>query len=89
MPDHAHVLIGIERATLLAFVREWKSRCYLIRCRRGSREPFWQRSFWDHALRNAERLPEAALYILTNPVRAGLVDDWRRYPLSGSAEWLR
>jgi len=90
MPDHAHVLIGIESGTLLAFVREWKSRCYLARCRRGLRDQFWQRSFWDHALRNVERLPEVALYILDNPVRAGvggrpapIPTEWRR---SGSSE---
>jgi REP element-mobilizing transposase RayT len=88
MPDHVHLLVGITRgAALGGFVGPWKSLCYQARCRMGNRDAFWQRSYFDHALRSDEDLRAAALYILLNPVRKGLVKDFRSYPLCGSLEW--
>jgi hypothetical protein len=46
----------------------------------------WQVSFWDRFLREEESLAELVLYVLNNPVRQGLVKDWRTYPFSGSLE---
>ncbi len=40
----------------------------------------WQKDFFDHRLRHDESEREKADYILRNPVRAGLIDDWRRWP---------
>ncbi len=45
---------------------------------------FWQRSFFDHALRQDEDMKRAVLYILGNPVRKGLVQHFHDYPLCGS-----
>ena len=45
--------------------------------------PIWQRSFFDHVLRNDESYAQKWNYVRENPVRAGLVtkaDDW---PYSG------
>ena len=39
----------------------------------------WQRDFFDHRLRRDESLEEKAVYILQNPIRAGLagrIEDW-------------
>src|SRR5262249_2595066 len=73
MPDHVHLLLGIPAGTpLTAFVRSFKSLCYRIRRQRGQPVPFWQRSFYDQALREPDRLLDAALYILNNPVRDGI-----------------
>jgi putative transposase len=41
----------------------------------------WQISFFDHILRTAEDLSKTAEYILSNPVRAGLVGAAKRLPL--------
>jgi REP element-mobilizing transposase RayT len=88
MPDHVHLLIGATAAMPVPrFIQEWKSRCYRERRRLGNPQGFWQRSYYDHALRDHENLRRIARYILENPVRAGLVDDFRSYPLSGSMEW--
>ena len=46
----------------------------------------WQVSFWDRFLREEESLEEVVLYVLNNPVRKGLVKEWRDYPYSGSLE---
>jgi putative transposase len=88
MPDHVHLLIGVgNRRSIGAIVGGWKSLCYQARRRRGYAERFWQRSFYDHALRREEDVRVVARYILENPVRAGLVRDSFEYPLSGSFEF--
>ena len=45
---------------------------------------FWQPSFWDHFVRRDEGLRAAVEYVLANPVRRGLAQDWRDYQFSGS-----
>ena len=88
MPDHVHLLIGVPGgATLPALIRAWKSRCYQLRRRSGLADPFWQRSYYDHAIRDNEDLRAAAEYILGNPVRAGIAESFRSYPLCGSFEF--
>ena len=88
MPDHVHLLVGtVEASPLTAFVQAWKSLCYRARRRRGHAAVFWQRGFWDHALRSEEGVREAALYILANPIRKGIVQHFREYPLCGSFEY--
>jgi putative transposase len=88
MPDHVHLLLGVSHASPLGkIVGAWKSRCYQLRRRRGHSTRFWQRSFYDHGLRTDEDLNAAALYILHNPVRAGMVQDFHDYPLCGSLEF--
>jgi len=88
MPDHVHLLLGISpNSSLTSVVASWKSLCYHLRRQRGHAETFWQRSFFDHALRDNEHLRKVALYILGNPVRAGLVADFHDYQLCGSFEF--
>lgn len=43
----------------------------------------WQRSFHDHGLRTMRDYDQALTYLLHNPERAVLVDDWSEYPLIG------
>ena len=88
MPDHVHVLAAMaSRESITGAIRSWKSLCYRERYKRGNRTKFWQRSFYDHAIREAEDLIDVATYILENPVRAGLVEDFHDYPLCGSFEF--
>jgi len=88
MPDHVHLLIGVVAgAPLGSFITAWKSLCYRERRRLGLPDPFWQRGYFDHALRKEEDLRMAALYILNNPVRAGIVSDFHSYPFCGSLEF--
>ena len=88
MPDHAHLLVRPGRgSSVVAFVQAWKSLCYRVWRAREGKASFWQRGFWDSAVRTEEGLREASLYILNNPVRAGLVADRAEYPLSGSTVW--
>jgi hypothetical protein len=48
------------------------------------RVSLWQDGYYDRILRNDEQTIVVARYILENPVRAGLVTDFREYPFSGS-----
>jgi putative transposase len=84
MPDHVHVLLRgmADGSDLLAFVHEFKQTT-AFGFRRETGASLWQNSFHDHVLRQDEAVDDAALYLLNNPVRKGLVRDWQRYPFSG------
>jgi REP element-mobilizing transposase RayT len=88
MPDHVHLVVGVhEGSSLPAFVQAWKSLSTREWRQRGGSRTFWQRSFHDRAQRQHEHLQATCLYVLANPVRKGLVREWREYPLCGSLEW--
>ncbi|MEB2355563.1 MAG: hypothetical protein OZ915_10335, partial [Ignavibacteriales bacterium] len=44
----------------------------------------WQKDYYDHILRSEENLEIHLKYILNNPVRAGMVNYWKKYPYIGS-----
>ena len=83
MPDHAHLLLQSTKAGLVDAIGDLKSNSTRAWWRRGNHGPLWQRSFHDHGLRHPNDYERAAAYILNNPVRAGLVDDWIDYPFVG------
>lgn len=88
MPDHVHLLVGPSASSsVVDLVGAWKSLCARAFWTVGGRGTPWQEGFYDRALRREEDLRRAVLYILRNPVREGLVVDYRDYPLSGSLEW--
>lgn len=87
MPDHVHLLwLGLagksdQRLAAALFRRAWSQELE----RKGYR---LQSQAYDHVLREEERQPSAlgkmASYVLENPVRAGLTEDWRNYPFRGA-----
>ena len=82
MPDHVHWLFELcSTETLSNVVRSLKGRSSRrINRLRESPENVWQTGFHDRALRYADSLREAGFYVVNNPVRAGLVDQWWHYP---------
>jgi len=87
-PDHVHLLLSPDgRTSIVDFMRAWKSSCYHLRRKAGDRRRLWQRSFHDHLLRRDEDIRTVCDYIVGNPVRAGLVEMAREYPLSGSFQF--
>jgi putative transposase len=85
MPDHLHLLAeGLgARSDLKRFVARFKQRAgYVVGQRHGER--LWQPGYYDHILRSDEVTARVALYILENPVRAGLVRSYTEYRHSGS-----
>lgn len=81
MPDHLHFVAGLKNGSLAELMRSLKShtakKINLLLERDG---PFWQPQYHDHAVRRDEVLNDVVLYTLHNPVRAGLVKDFRDYP---------
>ncbi|MEX1139579.1 MAG: transposase [Bacteroidota bacterium] len=88
MPDHVHFIVRGEtkeadtRRSIDLFKQYsgfWLSR----------HEPsvHWQKDYYDHILRSDESVEKHMYYILNNPVRAGLVTDWKAYKLRGSTKY--
>jgi len=46
----------------------------------GRKGRVWQPESFDHVVRSSESLEAKIAYLLENPVRAGLVEEWTRYP---------
>ena len=85
MPDHCHVLLQgkSELADTLHAMRNFKQKSgYWLSKHQSGIE--WQKSFYDHILRTDEEIDNHMRYILENPVRKGIIGDWKEYPWKGS-----
>jgi len=85
MPDHVHLVLGGNNSNsnvkkCLEMFKQ-KTGFYLSKKSKTFR---WQKDYYDHILRSEENLEVHLKYILNNPVRAGLVDYWKKYPFKGS-----
>ena len=97
MPDHLHLLVGAgANADLMGFVKRFKQATgwwflnrYLAGSPKASPTSLWHKSYHDHVVRSEEDLLQIAMYILGNPVRAGLVESFEDYAFSGSFVWGR
>jgi putative transposase len=90
MPDHFHALAAGQRddCDLKRFMHRWKQATgYWWKHDRGRRSRLWQEGFHDRILRDQDVTESVVRYILENPVRAGLVDDPREYPLMGASHY--
>jgi putative transposase len=90
MPNHVHMLVEpllVEGAshsgksarypvtdTLRLLKGRTARKSNLVIGRTGS---FWQHESYDHVIRDDEELERTILYILNNPVKAGLVKQWK------------
>lgn len=45
----------------------------------GRRGAFWQHESYDHCVRNPNEWRRIITYVLNNPVKAGLVDEWEKW----------
>ncbi len=88
MPDHLHWLIVINELNLSEILRLFKGNSsHKIKAILNWQGTFWQRGFYDHAIRENEDIKEIARYIVANPLRAGLVESITDYP-HWDAKWL-
>lgn len=91
MPNHVHMLIQplvteqthqgrSARYPVTDALRLLKGRtaraCNLELKRNGG---FWQHESYDHVVRDEQELEWTILYILNNPVKAGLVKEWKSW----------
>jgi len=87
MPDHAHVILTPRtdetRRTIISLVEIMKAikgaSAHAITRKAGNHATVWQEESFDRVVRSSESLDAKVAYILQNPVRKGLVADWRQY----------
>jgi REP element-mobilizing transposase RayT len=98
MPNHVHLLFTPLRdpegnhyplATIMSGIKG--SSAHRINKHLARRGTVWQDESFDHILRHEESFDDKVLYILNNPVRAGIVNHWQEYrwswvELLGTAE---
>ena len=88
MPDHVHIIFTplvndhvMEVYSLAEIMNAIKgASAHKINQALGRRGRLWQPESFDHVLRSSENLDAKIIYVLENPVRAGLVDRRTRYP---------
>jgi len=85
MPDHVHWMLQLRASELSGIARRFKSSSALALNRLvGRRGVVWRSGYFDHAVRAEESLHRQALYILGNPIRAGLAREIGQYPYAWS-----
>ncbi|HFK2918535.1 TPA: transposase [Stenotrophomonas maltophilia] len=81
MPDHIHWLVELRAGTLETVMKRFKSRTARQANRLlGRVGRFWQACYHDHAIRSDESLHRHAMYLMGNPIRAGLTTRLGQYP---------
>ncbi len=76
MPDHLHLVVGIQEVDLISIIRDVKSWTTHVWKQRTGQQRLWQESFHDHGVRRTENMDELIKYVTENPQRAGLVANW-------------
>ena len=79
MEDHVHMILfitegnGISLSEIMKWFKTMTTNEYIRGVRDGVYEPFekklWQRSFYDHIIRNDEDLNEKREYVMNNPAK--------------------
>lgn len=61
----------------------WKANQVL-----GRKGSFWRGESYDHVIRNSGEYERIVRYVLQNPVKAGIVNDWREWKWSYSRDFV-
>ena len=88
MPDHVHLiltpLVNEAQQRVMPLFEIMKAikgaSAHKINRQLGRHGAVWQEESFDRVLRSSEDVDAKVLYVLENPVRRGLVSDWRQYP---------
>ena len=88
MPDHVHLLVEgrDDSADLKAFASLAKQKSAYAYSQ-VEKKRLWPPSYYDRVLRSEDATASVIRYILENPIRRGLVVDWKEYPFVGSEEY--
>jgi len=84
MPDHYHAILELcgnkSLSDAMASIDRYTARRINFHLGRGG--AFWQRGYYDHAVRGAEELEDILAYVHANPVRAGIAATPNAWPYS-------
>jgi len=85
MPDHLHLFVAIdeEQMSLSGWMKSLKGTFSSKLRALGKASPYWQKGFFDHVLRNSDSYSEKWSYVRENPIRAGFVTHWEKWPYLG------
>ena len=84
MPNHIHLFVALEQdKDLSVWMKSLKNSVSKILRLLKVASPHWQKGFFDHVLRSGESYRQKWEYVRDNPVRAGLVQDWKDWPYCG------
>jgi len=96
MPNHVHVLITPHtkqpdfKKTISTITQTWKRhtarQINLFLNRKG---PLWSEETYDHLVRSEPEFSRIIIYILSNPVTAGLAESWEKWKFSWAADEFR
>jgi len=83
MPDHLHLVVaGLSfESDLKRFAKLAKQRSGAAHARTRTGR-LWQSGYWDTSLRGSADVRQAMKYVMSNPVKAGLVTPGGTYPFA-------
>jgi len=87
MADHLHLLVSPREQDIISFVRNWKSWTSRLAREAGHFGPIWQPGMWDRTCRDERDYEETIVYIIRNPVAAGLVEGEQDWPHTWCKWW--
>ncbi len=92
MPNHVHTVFAPRQVSqadgscchsLASIMHALKGgTAYQANQLLGRTGAFWEHESYDHYVRDERELERIILYVLGNPVKAGLVADWQAWPWS-------
>lgn len=88
LPDHLHLFCTpavISPVSIRRWVGYWKR---LAGNRAGALKRAFQYGCWDTQMRNRAHYDQKLHYVRMNPVRKGLVVDWRQWPYQGEMKQI-
>lgn len=81
MPDHVHFVAQLKDSTLSKLIHSLKSySANEINKSIKRKGPVWDRGYFERGIRNEKSLIEIIKYCLHNPIRKGMVEDFKDYP---------
>jgi putative transposase len=82
MPDHLHLLMTLSSDVTIEKAMQLIKGGFFYRLKRdlGYQGDVWQRGFSDVRIRNGQSFSQHRVYIVENPVKAGLVDSAEDWP---------
>ena len=79
MSNHVHVVLKplLPLSSIMKTLKGYTAfKANQILERRGA---FWESESFDHVVRNAEEFERIVRYVLNNPVKARLVNEWQQW----------
>jgi putative transposase len=82
MPDHLHLLMTLQGDVTVEKAMQLIKGGFSFRLKRdfGYQGEVWQRGFSDVRIRDGRSFSQHRVYIVQNPVKAGLVDSAEHWP---------